>query len=101
MTLGESASHSRRDVTLDNWQIAPQIYWSFQHIEDLFPTAVIARGTGPVGALVDAPERVGEVPVEHLDGTVSTVAEIMAATDTDGWIVTKHGRVLAEQIRWA
>jgi CubicO group peptidase (beta-lactamase class C family) len=96
MTLGEYASHPRPDVTLDNWQIAPQIHWSLQHLEDLFPTALIVRGDGPVGALVSAPERVGEVVVEHPDGTVSTVAEIMATTDTDGWIVTQHGRVLAE-----
>jgi len=84
-------------VTLDNWQVAPQLHWSFQHIEDLFPTATIERGIGPVAALAAAPEPVGEVQVAHPDGTVSTVAEIMAATDTDGWIVTQHGRVLAEQ----
>ena len=35
------------DVTLDNWQSAAQLHWSFQHIADFLPTAAISRGTGP------------------------------------------------------
>ena len=37
--IGENASRPASGVTLDNWQTAPQLSWSFQHIEDLFPTA--------------------------------------------------------------
>ena len=47
-----------RCLNLDNWQVAPQLRWSFQHIEDLFPTAVISRGTGPV---VELPRRLVSV----------------------------------------
>lgn len=99
VVLGEEAGHPRRDVTLDNWQAAPQLHWSFQHVEELFPTAVISRGVGPVVEFSAAPEPVTEITVAHPDGTSSTVAEIMGATNTDGWIITQKGHVLAEQYR--
>jgi CubicO group peptidase (beta-lactamase class C family) len=97
VVLGEQAGRPRPDVTLDTWQTAPLLHRSFQHVEELFPTAVISRGSGPVAELSAAPEPVAEIMVAHPDGTSSTVAEIMAATNTDGWIVTQQGRVLAEQ----
>jgi hypothetical protein len=83
-------------VTLDNWQVAPQLRWSFQHIEDLFPTAAISRGTGPVAELPSWLSAVGGLAVPQPDGSSLTVAETMAATDTDGWMVCHHGRVVAE-----
>lgn len=83
-------------MTLDNWQTAPQLHWSFQHVEDLFPTEVISCGPAPAAPLEAAPEDVGRIVVAQPDGSSMTVAELMAATDTDGWIVTRHGQVLAE-----
>jgi len=35
--IGEDAGRPASGVTLDNWQTAPQLAWSFQHVEDLFP----------------------------------------------------------------
>lgn len=96
MVLGENEAHPRSNTTLQNWQTAPQLYWSFQHIEDLFPTALISRGSGAVGELADAPMSLADLVIDHPDGTAATVAEIMASTDTDGWIVTLGGRVLQE-----
>ena len=96
MVVRESESHPQPGVTLENWQTAPQLHWSFQHIEDLFPTAVISCGTASPAGLEAAPEAVEHVVVVHPEGSASTVAQIMSATDTDGWIVTRHGRVLAE-----
>jgi CubicO group peptidase (beta-lactamase class C family) len=97
VVLGENEAHPRAEITLQNWQAAPHLYWSFQHIEDLFPTALISRGSGPVAELADAPEPVSDVLVNSPDGTTATVAQIMSTTDTDGWIVTRGGQVLAEQ----
>jgi CubicO group peptidase (beta-lactamase class C family) len=97
VVLGQDGVKLRSDVTLENWQAAPQLYWSFQHVEDLFPTALISRGSGPVADLPSAPQPLSELVIEHPDGTAATVAEIMASTETDGWIVTRGGRVLAEQ----
>lgn len=95
--LGGRPDQPQLGVTLDNWQTAPQLRWSFQHIEELFPTAVITRGTGPVADLLPAPADVRSLPVTLYDGTVTTVADVMARTDTDGWIVTRAGQVLAEE----
>lgn len=96
MLAGGFEGHPDGAVTLDNWQTAPQLHWSFQHVEDLFPTEVISCGRGPVAALESAPEDVERIVVAQPDGASATVAEIMAATNTDGWIVTRHGKVLAE-----
>jgi CubicO group peptidase (beta-lactamase class C family) len=97
-------------VTLDNWQEAPYLHWSFQHIAELFPTAVISRGTGPVAELPWAPSTVGEVvvpdPPEHHHWHwhwprhghhQRTVSDVMASTGTDGWMLWHQGVVLAEE----
>jgi CubicO group peptidase (beta-lactamase class C family) len=97
VVLGEKAGHPRQGVTLDNWQTAPHLHWSFQHVEELFPTAAISRGFGPVAELIDASAPVAQTTVVHPDGTSSTVAQIMAATNTDGWVVSQNGKVIAEE----
>jgi CubicO group peptidase (beta-lactamase class C family) len=84
-------------VTTDNWQTPPHLGWAFQHIADLFPTATISRGTGPVVELAARAEDVGAIPVTSpYDGSATTVDAIMATTFTDGWLVTHGGAVLAE-----
>ncbi len=95
--IGESASRPASGVTLDNWQTAPQLAWSLQHIEDLFPTATISRGSGPVQPLPARLAAVADLPVLLHDGTHSTVAMVMAATNTDAWLVLHRGTVLAEE----
>jgi CubicO group peptidase (beta-lactamase class C family) len=95
--IGEDAGRPASGVTLDNWQTAPQLAWSFQHIEDLFATAAIGRGGGPVAALPARHTPVSDIGVELYDGTRMSVGAIMDATDTDGWIVVHRGAVLAEE----
>lgn len=99
VVLGVDPGRPRGGVTLDNWQTAPQLLWSFQHLEDVFPTAVISRGTGPVAELRrwSGPVAVEQTPVHQPDATVLSVGEVMAATDTDGWVVWHDGALLAEQ----
>ncbi|GAA5228979.1 serine hydrolase domain-containing protein [Paeniglutamicibacter antarcticus] len=85
------------DVT--NWKLPENMHWSFQHMADFLPTAVIPRGYGAVSELPPAhrdldsvilvPLVPGEVPV--------TVGAVMATTDTDGWMLLHHGQVLTEQ----
>ncbi len=82
-------------VTLDNWQIAPQIAWTFQHLEDLFPTSRIAAGPSP-SPLRAVPSGLEELSVSHPGGRVGSVGGVMTETDTDGWIVTRGGDILAE-----
>ena len=85
-------------VALDNWQSAPHLHWAFQHIADFLPTAAISRGIGPVAELPSTPSGLSDLPVhDGPTGTRTTVGEVVATTATDGWIVTQHGKILAEE----
>ncbi|MDT5098571.1 MAG: hypothetical protein QOC76_2308, partial [Mycobacterium sp.] len=97
MALGGDTGRVPPGVTLDNWQSAAQLHWTFQHIAEFLPTAVISRGTGPVAELPSAPVDLVDIPLyDQTNARRTTVGEVMAATDTDGWIVTRHGKVLGE-----
>ncbi len=94
--IGGNPGRVPAGVSLDTWQSAPNLHWAFQHIADFLPPAAISRGGGPVAELPYAPAAFTDLPVHH--GTVpTTVGEVMATTATDGWIVTQHGAVLAEE----
>jgi CubicO group peptidase (beta-lactamase class C family) len=97
MALGGDTGRVPPGVTLDNWQSAAQLHWTFQHVAEFLPTAVISRGTGPVAELPSAPVDLVHIPLyDRTNARRTTVGEVMAATDTDGWIVTRHGKVLGE-----
>jgi CubicO group peptidase (beta-lactamase class C family) len=93
-----SATPVGLQVTNVNWQTPPYLVWAFQHIADIFPTATILRGSGPVAALPDGREDIATLAVTSpYDGTHGTVGSVMAGTSTDGWIVLRDGAVLAEE----
>jgi CubicO group peptidase (beta-lactamase class C family) len=79
-------------ISLDNWLSTPYSHWSFQHVEDFVPTAIISRGTRPTAALPVAPAPIGEIRVA---GT--SVGAVMANTATDGWAVAHRGSMVAEE----
>ncbi|OBB84191.1 serine hydrolase domain-containing protein [Mycobacterium sp. 852002-30065_SCH5024008] len=84
-------------IALHNWLSPPYARWSFQHVENMVPTAVIPRGTGPVARLPAARAPVAEIPVTNTNGTAATVGAVMAATVTDGWAVAHRGSTVAEE----
>ena len=92
-----SVSSVPAGISLDNWLSAPYARWSFQHVDDFVPTAVISRGTGPVAALPAASAPVAEIPVISADGVATTVGAVMASTATDGWAVAFRGSLVAEE----
>lgn len=84
-------------ITLEGWQTAPQLRWSFQHIGEIFPTVPIQRRSGPIAGLAAEPIDLGAIPVRHpFTGAHMTLDGVMASTDTDGWIVSRRGRVHGE-----
>jgi CubicO group peptidase (beta-lactamase class C family) len=98
MVLGGDTGRVPSDVTLDNWQSAAHLHWTFQHVADFLPTAVISRGSGPVAELGSAPTELSDIALyDKTNGRRTTVGDVMAATATDGWIVIHRGKVLAEQ----
>jgi CubicO group peptidase (beta-lactamase class C family) len=84
-------------ISLDNWLSPPYSHWSFQHVEDFVPTAVISRGAGSAAALLPATAPLAEVPVTSSAGVVTTVGAVMAATATDGWAVAYRGSMVVEE----
>jgi CubicO group peptidase (beta-lactamase class C family) len=84
-------------ISLDNWLSEPYSQWSFQHVEDFVPTAVISRGSAPAAALPAASAPVANIPMTRTDGMVTTVGAVMATTATDGWAVAYRGSVVAEE----
>jgi CubicO group peptidase (beta-lactamase class C family) len=95
--IGSTASRPRFPVTLDNWQTADQVGWTFCHIAEIFPTALISRGSGAAVPLSRSIMPVAEIGCRDADGESTTVGAIMKATETDGWMVVHDGRLLAEQ----
>ena len=84
-------------ISLDNWLSAPYSQWSFQHVEDFVPTALISRGTGPTAPLPAASAPIAEIPLTSTDGVSSTVGAVMATTATDGWAVAHRCSMVAEE----
>jgi CubicO group peptidase (beta-lactamase class C family) len=91
------ASRVPAGISLDNWLSAPYAQWSFQHVEDFVPTALISRGTGPAAALPAASAPVAEIPVTSTDVVATTVGAVMASTATDGWAVACRGSMVTEE----
>src|SRR3954468_1448316 len=82
-------------TTLANWRAAPFNRWAFHHVRELIPTADIPN----------EPRRIRELPVQKQDpeiriepdsGEPLTLAEFLAETQTDGFILLHRGQVIAE-----
>lgn len=93
--------------TKENWRANHRnVRWSFQNMNQIFCHTPIARG-GPVAELeapkVPVPDAIGALQVQLADGTpskagtMSTVSDIIATTDTDGWMVLHGNEVVVEQ----
>ena len=95
--IGSTASRPPFPVTLDNWQTADQVGWTFCHIAEIFPTALISRGSAAAVPLPRHITQLTDVGCQDADGESTTVGAIMKATETEGWMVVQDGRILAEQ----
>jgi CubicO group peptidase (beta-lactamase class C family) len=84
-------------VTLDNWQTADQVGWTFCHIAEIFPTATISRGSEPAVPLPRHITQLADLSCRDADGKSTTVGAIMKATETDGWMVVHNGKLVGEQ----
>lgn len=95
-------SPERRTIDAGNWQEAENLRWSFQHMDELFPSAVIRAGGAAASSaepsdVAPGARRLKELQLSLPDGSERTVAGILESTSTDAWLVM-HGReVLAEE----
>jgi CubicO group peptidase (beta-lactamase class C family) len=82
--------------SLANWQNAPHNRWAFQHLREVVPTARVGRGSTvaqpfPVASPLDEQQ-----VVWRFDGSSGTVAEVLADTFTDGFLVLHDGKLVTE-----
>ncbi|MEO7352626.1 MAG: serine hydrolase domain-containing protein, partial [Marmoricola sp.] len=87
----------RSDITLEGWQTDPQLRWSLQHVAEMFPCAEIAPAATPT-PLPAHPVELETLPlIVPLTGVHHSVAEVMAACDTDAWAVLHGGHLVIER----
>jgi CubicO group peptidase (beta-lactamase class C family) len=79
-------------VTLANWRTPPFHRWAFQHVREILPTAEIANAPDEVQALSEDPADTGALRIDGED-----LATFLAATDTDGLVVLRDGRIVLER----
>ena len=82
-------------VTLANWRKPPFNRWAFQHVREIVPSASIDNHAGDVWDLPHAASDLGALPLD-IDGTATTLAQVLAETGTDGFVVLHKGRLVFE-----
>ncbi len=76
----------------------PRTRWAFSHMRELFPTANVSRGDGPVAALPRAErDDLDGVAFTTIDGRPMTWGESLAANYTDGIVVLHRGVTVYER----
>ena len=82
-------------ATLANWRTAPFNRWAFHHVRELIPSADIPND----------PHRIKDLPAAHRDlrlkiepdaGEPMDLAQFLAETQTDGFVVLHRGAIVAE-----
>lgn len=88
------------EITPANWYWGPANRWSWHNTRRLFPSAQVARGDGPVSPFPHEDRDLSKIsftdPVSHKS---MSVAEMLDATFTDGFLVMHHGKILTESYR--
>ena len=76
---------------LDQWQFAPYLRWSMQNIESFLPVHKIARGERTTGFGYRGTDLRTLAVAHPWDNRAASFAEVMAQTETDGWLVLHRG----------
>jgi CubicO group peptidase (beta-lactamase class C family) len=71
---------------LDAWQVGPGNRWAYQHVDEMVPTVVVARGDGPVLELPEKP-----LPLE--------TGDFLETQYVDGLAVLHEGALVLEAYR--
>lgn len=86
---------AREDVTLRNWRESPFSRWSFDHVSELVPSAIIgSSGQSETEPLADASALLAETVA--LPGGVSSIGDFLAKSSSDALVVMKAGRFIAD-----
>ena len=92
-------SNTARPFTTDNWGYPPHNRASFQHVQQLFPTARLRRGSIPSVPMPSVLQDLSHISYTDAQGASRDVAQMLDATFTDAFVVAKHGTIIAEDYR--
>lgn len=87
----------KKAIPPDRWDRPPFNRWTFQHVAEILPTVRIPRGAGPVRRLPSMERMLDGLTVTSLSGEPTTLAEFLADTFTDGFLVLKAGAIAFER----
>jgi|SRR3984885_3188966 CubicO group peptidase (beta-lactamase class C family) len=82
-------------VTLGNWRKPPFSKWSFKHVCEIVPSAEISNDPQFVRNLPSALYDFEELAIKE-DGNSYGLESFLRATDTDGFVVMRGGRIIYE-----
>jgi CubicO group peptidase (beta-lactamase class C family) len=82
-------------ATLANWREAPYNRWAFHHVRELIPSADIANDRRRVRELASRPREL-DIRVEPDSGEPLSLAQFLAETQTDGFVVLHRGVLITE-----
>ncbi len=85
-----------RNFTTENWGYAPYNRQSFQQVQSLFPTARLRRGASGPSDLPLRHQDITQIEYDSADGTKKTVADFLATSYNDAFLVAKDGALIAE-----
>ena len=83
-------------LSLANWQQGSWSRWSFQHIRQIIPTALISRGSGAAWELPSDPVSLRGISFRSRAGEM-TLAAFLETSFTDGFIVLRDGAIVTER----
>ena len=83
-------------LTTENWGVPPYNRWSFQHVQELFPTCRLARDPSAALVLPTAPQDVMQVTFEAADGASASINDFLGRACCDAFLVVHDARVIAE-----
>jgi CubicO group peptidase (beta-lactamase class C family) len=84
------------ELSLANWQQGWWNRWSFRHIRQVIPTALISRGDGESWTLPADPVSLRGIRFESTAGE-ATLAAFLETSFTDGFLVLRDGHIAAER----
>lgn len=82
-------------ATLANWREAPYNRWAFHHVRELIPTADIGFDRRRVRELRSRAQEL-DVRIEPDSGEPLSLAQFLAETQTDGFVVLHRGELIFE-----
>ena len=86
-----------QQVTLSNWRMPPFNRWSFHHVQQLVPCAIIARDESTTSPLPVHGKTLPAVDFINHCGEQKSLEQFMQDSQTDAFLVMRRGQIVFEK----